>query len=111
MAHEIKNPLNFVTNFAALSVDLMKEVQELIAPVRVQMAAKDGEYLDDLLGDLRGNLDRIRDHGKRADSIVRGMLAHSRGGSGQEGDGGPECAGAEAVNLAYHGFARGSDPF
>ncbi len=109
VAHEIKNPLNFVTNFAVLSVDLMKEVQELIAPVRAQMTAKDGEYLDDLLGDLAGNLDRIRDHGKRADSIVRGMLAHSRGGSGQKETVDLNALVAEAVNLAYHGL-RAQDP-
>jgi signal transduction histidine kinase len=109
VAHEIKNPLNFVTNFAVLSVDLMKEVQELIAPVRAQMAGKDGEYLDDLLSDLAGNLDRIRDHGKRADSIVRGMLAHSRGGSGQKETVDLNALVAEAVNLAYHGL-RAQDP-
>jgi signal transduction histidine kinase len=109
VAHEIKNPLNFVTNFAVLSVDMMKEVLELIAPVRAQMPPKDGEYLDDLLGDLTGNLDRIRDHGKRADSIVRGMLAHSRGGSGQREAIDVNGLVAEAVNLAYHGL-RAQDP-
>jgi signal transduction histidine kinase len=109
VAHEIKNPLNFVTNFAVLSVDMMKEVLELIAPVRAQMAPKDGEYLDDLLSDLTGNLDRIRDHGKRADSIVRGMLAHSRGGSGQREEIDLNVLVAEAVNLAYHGL-RAQDP-
>jgi signal transduction histidine kinase len=109
VAHEIKNPLNFVTNFAVLSVDMMKEVLELIAPVRAQMAPKDGAYLDDLLSDLTGNLDRIRDHGKRADSIVRGMLAHSRGGSGQREEIDLNVLVAEAVNLAYHGL-RAQDP-
>jgi len=109
VAHEIKNPLNFVTNFAVLSVDMMKEVRELIAPVRAQMAPKDGGYLDDLLSDLTGNLDRIRDHGKRADSIVRGMLAHSRGGSGQREEIDLNVLVAEAVNLAYHGL-RAQDP-
>ncbi len=109
VAHEIKNPLNFVTNFAVLSVDMMKEVRELIAPVREQMPPKDGEYLDDILNDLTGNLDRIRDHGKRADSIVRGMLAHSRGGSGQREAIDVNALVAEAVNLAYHGL-RAQDP-
>jgi signal transduction histidine kinase len=109
VAHEIKNPLNFVTNFAVLSVDMMKEVKELIAPVRSQMPPKDGEYLDDILNDLTGNLDRIRDHGKRADSIVRGMLAHSRGGSGQREAIDLNALVAEAVNLAYHGL-RAQDP-
>ncbi|MCU1233658.1 MAG: response regulator receiver sensor signal transduction histidine kinase [Candidatus Solibacter sp.] len=109
VAHEIKNPLNFVTNFAVLSVDMMKEVQELIAPVRALMPAKEGEHLDDLLTDLAGNLDRIRDHGKRADSIVRGMLAHSRGGSGQKETVDLNALVEEAVNLAYHGL-RAQDP-
>jgi signal transduction histidine kinase len=109
VAHEIKNPLNFVTNFAVLSVDLMKEVQELIAPLRAQLPPRDAGYLDGLLGDLAGNLDRIRDHGKRADSIVRGMLAHSRGGSGQKETVDLNALVAEAVNLAYHGL-RAQDP-
>jgi two-component system NtrC family sensor kinase len=109
VAHEIKNPLNFVTNFAVLSVDMMKEVQELIAPVRALMPAKEGGHLDDLLTDLAGNLDRIRDHGKRADSIVRGMLAHSRGGSGQKETVDLNALVEEAVNLAYHGL-RAQDP-
>ena len=109
VAHEIKNPLNFVTNFAVLSVDMMKEVLELIAPIRAQMPPKDGEYLDSILADLAGNLDRIRDHSKRADSIVRGMLAHSRGGSGQRETVDLNALVAEAVNLAYHGL-RAQDP-
>jgi signal transduction histidine kinase len=111
IAHEIKNPLNFVTNFAVLSVDLLKDLQEVIAPVRSAMSADDASYLDGIVADLSTNLERIREHGKRADSIVRGMLAHSRGGSGQ-----PEMVDlnalvAEAVNLAYHGLRATDSTF
>src|SRR6185369_12692587 len=69
----------------------------------------DQSYLDDLMTDLSGNLQRIHEHGKRADSIVRGMLAHSRGGSGQREAVDVNALVAEAVNLAYHGL-RAQDP-
>jgi signal transduction histidine kinase len=104
VAHEIKNPLNFVTNFAILSRDLMKELLEILAPLRESMRTEDSEYLDGVINDLSGNLDRIRDHAKRADSIVRGMLAHSRGGAAQRETVDLNALVAEAVNLAYHGL-------
>ena len=111
IAHEIKNPLNFVTNFAVLSADLLKDLRDVIAPARGALSPDDSAYLDGILADLTTNLERIREHGKRADSIVRGMLAHSRGGSGQ-----PEVVDlnalvAEAVNLAYHGLRATDSTF
>ena len=99
IAHEIKNPLNFVMNFAELSVDLLRDLEQTVEP-----AEKDAAYVQEILGDLSGNLERIREHGKRADSIVRGMLAHSRGGAGQREKVDLNALTAEAVNLAYHGL-------
>jgi len=104
IAHEIKNPLNFVLNFAELSVDLLRELEQTLGEPRKTLSAEDALYLDGLMSDLTGNLQRIHEHGKRADSIVRGMLAHSRGGSGQREKVDLNALVAEAVNLAYHGL-------
>jgi len=104
IAHEIKNPLNFVMNFAELSVDLLRDLEQTLEPARRALSGGDSTYLDSLMSDLTGNLQRIHDHGKRADSIVRGMLAHSRGGAGQREKVDLNALVAEAVNLAYHGL-------
>ena len=79
IAHEIKNPLNFVTNFAGLSVELFEEGRELFEQAEQKLEPADAEYLQQILSDLNTNLQKIEEHGKRADSIVKGMLAHSRG--------------------------------
>jgi two-component system, NtrC family, sensor kinase len=104
IAHEIKNPLNFVMNFAELSVDLLRDLEQTVAPARSALPEGDAAYIQEIFGDLTGNLERIREHGKRADSIVRGMLAHSRGGAGQREKVDLNAMVAEAVNLAYHGL-------
>jgi len=104
IAHEIKNPLNFVMNFAELSVDLLRDLEQTVAPALAAMDPRDADYLNEIVADLTGNLERIREHGKRADSIVRGMLAHSRGGAGQREKVDLNALVAEAVNLAYHGL-------
>jgi signal transduction histidine kinase len=104
IAHEIKNPLNFVMNFAELSVDLLRDLEQTVAPALAAMDPRDADYLNEIAADLTGNLERIREHGKRADSIVRGMLAHSRGGAGQREKVDLNALVAEAVNLAYHGL-------
>ncbi|HEY2012883.1 MAG TPA: response regulator [Bryobacteraceae bacterium] len=104
IAHEIKNPLNFVTNFAVLSVDLLAEMKGAIEPVRTLLPPQDAGYFDELVSDLTSNLQKIQEHGKRADAIVRGMLAHSRGGSGQPEKVDFNALVAQAVNLAYHGL-------
>jgi signal transduction histidine kinase len=111
IAHEIKNPLNFVMNFAELSVDLLRDVEQTLGNVRKTMPADDISYLDGLMSDLTGNLQRIHEHGKRADSIVRGMLAHSRGGAGQRERVDLNALVAEAVNLAYHGLRAQNSAF
>jgi len=111
IAHEIKNPLNFVTNFAALSIDLLADLQQTIVPARAALSADDIDYLDGIMSDLSTNMQRIRDHGKRADSIVRGMLAHSRSGGGQRESADLNALVAEAVNLAYHGLRAQDSTF
>ncbi len=111
IAHEIKNPLNFVTNFAELSVDLLQDLQQSLTPARTQLSPDDSSYVDEIVGDLTVNLQKIREHGKRADSIVRGMLAHSRGGSGQRETVDLNALVSEAVSLAYHGLRAQDSTF
>ena len=111
IAHEIKNPLNFVTNFAELSVDLLQDLHQVMNPARAHLTTADSSYLDEIVGDLTINLQKIREHGKRADSIVRGMLAHSRGGSGQREAVDLNSLVAEAVSLAYHGLRAQDSTF
>ncbi len=103
IAHEIKNPLNFVTNFADLSVELMEELNELIAPLLPQLAADDREDADDCLETLVGNLAKIKQHGLRADSIVKSMLLHSRGKSDEFHPTDLNELVEESLALAYHG--------
>src|SRR6185503_14047306 len=82
IAHEIKNPLNFVNNFAGLSVELLEELKEATAEaIGPHESGKRAEIFDTIKM-LTGNLERIGEHGRRADGIVRGMLQHSRGSSG-----------------------------
>ncbi|UQR65947.1 ATP-binding protein [Bradyrhizobium sp. C-145] len=107
IAHEIKNPLNFVNNFSAVSTELIDELKETL-----QSAALDGktkEEVDELTGMLRANLEKVVQHGKRADSIVRNMLLHSREGSGEHRAVDINAVVEESLNLAYHG-ARAERP-
>ena len=80
IAHEIKNPLNFVNNFAALSVDLLNELKEAVAPEKLAVADSLRAEIDDVTATLKSNLEKITEHGKRADGIVKAMLEHSRTG-------------------------------
>nr|WP_312016734.1 ATP-binding protein [Bradyrhizobium japonicum] len=107
IAHEIKNPLNFVNNFAALSADLTAELNELLASSALAENIR-GE-VDDLTALLKDNLQKVVQHGKRADSIVKNMLLHSRAGSGQLGMADVNSLVEESLNLAYHG-ARAEKP-
>jgi GAF domain-containing protein/nitrogen-specific signal transduction histidine kinase len=108
IAHEIKNPLNFVNNFAALSVDLLDEFKEAAAPVVGLLSDDQRADLDDVSDMLTINLRKIEEHGKRADGIVRAMLEHSRGASGERRAVDINTLVDEALNLAYHG-ARARD--
>jgi len=104
IAHEIKNPLNFVNNFAELTVDLTKELNEELNKLSDKISEKDKEYLFNLTDDIRSNAQKINDHGKRADSIVRGMLLHSRGKAGDKQPTDINALLAEYINLSYHGM-------
>jgi signal transduction histidine kinase len=101
IAHEIKNPLNFVNNFSGVSVELIEELQEALAGVKADDKAR--AEIADLTGTLRGNLEKIVQHGKRADSIVKNMLLHSREGSGEHRPVDVHAVVEESLNLAYHG--------
>src|SRR5262249_5051477 len=81
IAHEIKNPLNFVNNFSGISAELIAELQEALADVSLN--EKRRSDITELMDTLRGNLDKVVQHGKRADAIVKNMLVHSREGSGE----------------------------
>jgi len=109
IAHEIKNPLNFVNNFAELTVDLANELSEELDKLSELLPDKEKEYLLEITNDIRSNAKKINDHGKRADSIVRGMLLHSRGKSGDKQPTDINALLAEYVNLGYHGM-RAQDP-
>ena len=102
IAHEIKNPLNFVNNFADLSVDLMEELQEEVDKLK-SGAQPDVENMTALLRDLSGNAKKINEHGKRADGIVKSMLMHSRGAAGEWQVIDINNLVDEYVNLSYHG--------
>jgi signal transduction histidine kinase len=101
IAHEIKNPLNFVNNFSALSAELIDELNEVLKST--DLDDKTREEIDELTHMLRGNLEKVVQHGKRADSIVKNMLLHSREGSGEHRPVDINAIVEESLNLAYHG--------
>jgi GAF domain-containing protein len=109
IAHEIKNPLNFVNNFSAVSVELLDELQAALPKTGLDDRAR-GE-IGELANMLRGNLDKILQHGKRADSIVKNMLLHSREGSGERRPVDLNSIIDESLNLAYHGARAESQEF
>jgi signal transduction histidine kinase len=101
IAHEIKNPLNFVNNFSSVSVELIDELRTALgsAHLDAKLRAEIGEIADT----LQGNLDKVVQHGKRADAIVKNMLLHSRQGSGEHRPADINVLVEESLNLAYHG--------
>jgi signal transduction histidine kinase len=101
IAHEIKNPLNFVNNFSGVSTELIDELRETLD--RVKADEKTRGEITELTNTLRDNLDKIVQHGKRADAIVKNMLLHSREGSGEHRLVGANALVEESLNLAYHG--------
>jgi signal transduction histidine kinase len=111
IAHEIKNPLNFVNNFAELTVDLAKELKEEIDKFAGTLSQNDIDYLDEIIGDINSNAKKINEHGKRADSIVKGMLLHSRGKAGDIQPTDINAVLAEYVNLGYHGMRAQDNTF
>ena len=108
IAHEIKNPLNFVNNFAGLSVELLDELKAATAPAMAGLDQEQRGEVDELIQLLTTNLGKVGEHGKRADGIVKSMLAHSRGSSGERQSANINALVEESLNLAYHG-ARAQD--
>ena len=101
IAHEIKNPLNFVNNFSGVSAELIDELQEALKDVSLN--EKRRSEITELMDTLRGNLDKVVQHGKRADAIVKNMLLHSREGSGEHRVIDINGLVEESLNLAWHG--------
>src|SRR6056297_1258420 len=131
IAHEIKNPLNFVNNFSELSLELVEEIREEIrqrtedggpgrSPLEgsaeaerrrgVSVEAQDTSLILDILDDIEANLKTIHKHGSRADSIVKSMLQHSSGGSGKMEPNDLNNLAREFVNLSFHGMRAGEEP-
>jgi two-component system, NtrC family, sensor kinase len=109
IAHEIKNPLNFVNNFSGVSLELIDELQEALGKVKTDDDTR--ADIADLSDTLRGNLEKIVQHGKRADSIVKNMLLHSREGSGEHRPVDINSVVEESLNLAYHGARAENNAF
>jgi two-component system, NtrC family, sensor kinase len=101
IAHEIKNPLNFVNNFSSVSVELIDELREALAGAHLDTKLR--TEVTEIADMLQGNLDKVVQHGKRADSIVKNMLLHSREGSGEHRPVDINALVEESLNLAYHG--------
>lgn len=104
IAHEMRNPLNFVNNFAALSIEILGELREELTANQDKNVADMAEHLDHLLANLQQNATKIMEHGRRADDIVRGMLHHSRGKSGRRELTDINALLEQAVKLTYHGL-------
>jgi two-component system NtrC family sensor kinase len=101
IAHEIKNPLNFVNNFSALSAELTDELNDILKSASLSDSVR--KEVDELTGLLKDNLQKVVQHGQRADSIVKNMLLHSREGSGEHRPADINALLDESLNLAYHG--------
>lgn len=109
IAHELKNPLNFVKNFAEVSQELLEELSQTLRDTGAKQADEDtSAEIAELLDTLNSNLGRIQEHGMRADGIIKSMLAHSRGGSRDWQRVNINRLVEESINLAYHG-ARATD--
>ena len=99
IAHEIKNPLNFIGNFSEIAMEFSKEIEELLEEIEESDARED---IREITADLGKSLDKIRNHSKRADNIVRSMLEHSRGGEGEWRETDLNATLKQYVELAYH---------
>jgi signal transduction histidine kinase len=101
IAHEIKNPLNFVNNFSGISAELIDELQDTLKGIPLDDKAR--AEISELTGTLKGNFDKVVHHGRRADAIVKNMLQHSREGSGEHRVIDINALVEESLNLAWHG--------
>jgi signal transduction histidine kinase len=104
IAHEIKNPLNFVTNFAEILKSLIEDMRVSLNSQKQRIDPAEMEFIDETMRDMETNAAKIREHGKRADDIVRGMLMHSRGQGGEIQPADLNSLVSEYVKLAYHGL-------
>ncbi|HYM32691.1 MAG TPA: ATP-binding protein [Candidatus Cybelea sp.] len=111
IAHEIKNPLNFVNNFAGLSADLLAELKDMVAKTSGNTDPATRAEIDDIMATLVTNLGKIGEHGRRADGIVKSMLLHSRGGSGELQDTDLNALIEDALVLTYHGLRAQDQSF
>lgn len=109
IAHEIKNPLNFVNNFAKLSGELLRELEQILQEPINALDDEARDEAENLLRTVLENLTKIGDHGRRADSIVKNMLLHSRDGPSERRNVNINAVAQEALNLAYHGL-RAENP-
>jgi signal transduction histidine kinase len=109
IAHEIKNPLNFVNNFSALSAELIEEMKDVLSGISLDNNKR--EELDQITKMLKDNLEKVVQHGKRADSIVKNMLQHSRQGSSEHRVVDINAIVDESLNLAYHGARAEKEGF
>jgi GAF domain-containing protein len=120
IAHEIKNPLNFVNNFSEVSAEMVDEMLEDVSSLRTKLSGngvidkseidKTLEDYQDVFNDIKSNLRKIHDHGTRADGIVKSMLLHSRGGDGRMEPTDLNSLVKEYVNLSFHGMRAAQDP-
>ncbi len=114
IAHEIKNPLNFINNFSLLSKELLEDLSKELNESGNSISEESRGFIDSLVKDLTGNLEKIYSHGQRTDDIVKGMLQHSRGGQSEEDE--KEVIELNSfldrsINLAYQGKRVGSSGF
>ncbi len=107
IAHEIKNPLNFVNNFSEVSIELIDEAMEERAKTQ---ETRDETLISEILADIRSNIEKVHEHGTRADRIVKSMLQHSRSGDNKKAFKPLNPIIKEFVNLAYHGMRASKLP-
>jgi signal transduction histidine kinase len=111
IAHEIKNPMNFINNFAEIIVELVQELREYLEKYKEKLNSEDVEDIEEILINLNNNSKKIFEHGRRADGIVRGMLQHSRGKTGDRQETDLNDMLEEDLNLAYHGMRAQNSEF
>ena len=111
IAHEIKNPLNFINNFAELTVGLVDDLGASVLGQQARLDPGSVAMIEEIVADLRQNAAKINEHGKRADSIVSAMLEHARSGVGERRDVDVNALLAEYANLAYQGFRSQDSAF
>ncbi|MDI1325098.1 MAG: ATP-binding protein, partial [Algoriphagus sp.] len=107
IAHEIKNPLNFVNNFSEVSIEMIEEVMEERSK---SQDTRDETLVDEILEDIKSNLQKVHEHGTRANGIVTSMLQHSRGSSGKMAPTDLNALIKEYVNLSFHGMRANKNP-